>query len=195
MYLLSNGKWYEIEKDFAQQVNDDFQKIRTIGSSISLPPYNHENENDYNEKVAQNDSNIYCMDGKTVNHGGSYSKIEFCDLMTKDKKLIHVKHYGGSSVLSHLFLQGLVSGELFLGDPNFREKVNKKVADGFKISDAKVKPIPSEYEIIYAIISSSTKELEVPFFSKVSLRNARKRLETFGYNVRLLKIPTIELSN
>mgnify|MGYP001574555324 CR=1 FL=1 len=191
MYLLSNGKWYEIETDFAQQVNADFQRIRTIGSTVSLPSYNHKNENDYNEKVAQNDSNICCMDGKTVNHGGSYSKIEFCDLMTKDKKLIHVKRYGGSSVLSHLFSQGLVSGELFLGDPNFREKVNEKLAVGFKMPDVKIKPTSSDYEVIYAIISSSPKELEVPFFSKVSLRNARKRLETFGYRVCLLKIPTI----
>ncbi|MFH1614600.1 MAG: TIGR04141 family sporadically distributed protein [Planctomycetota bacterium] len=190
-YLLSNGKWYEIETGFAQQVNSDFQRIRTVGSTISLPFYKHKNENDYNEKVAQNDSKICCMDRKTVNHGGAYSKIEFCDLMTKDKKLIHVKHYGGSSVLSHLFLQGLVSGELFLGDPDFREKVNKKLAGSFKMPDTKMKPISSDYEIIYAIISSSPKELEVPFFSKVSLRNAKKRLETFGYKVSLLKIPTV----
>ena len=104
------------------------------------------------------------MDRKMINHGGAHSKIEFCDLITKDKKLIHVKHYGGSSVLSHLFSQGLVSGELFLGDSKFREKVNAKLPDGFKITDTKVRPISSHYEIIFGIISSSTKRLGNPVF-------------------------------
>jgi uncharacterized protein (TIGR04141 family) len=190
-YLLSNGKWYEIESDFAQQVNTDFLKLRDAGSTLTLPPYSHKNEGDYNEKVPTGDGNLCCMDRKMINHGGARSKIEFCDLMTKDKKFIHVKRYGGSSVLSHLFSQGLVSGELFLGDAKFREKVNAKLADGFKIPDTKVRPVSSHYEIIFGIISSSTKDLEIPFFSKVSLRNATNRLETFGYNVSLLKIPTV----
>ena len=52
-YLLSNGKWYEIESDFAQQVNTDFLKLRDAGSTLTLPPYSHENENDYNKKFRQ----------------------------------------------------------------------------------------------------------------------------------------------
>jgi uncharacterized protein (TIGR04141 family) len=189
-YLLSNGKWYEIESDFAQQVNADFQNLRTAGSTAALPPYNHDNENEYNKATAISDSNLCCMDCNCIYHGGAHSKIEFCDLMTKDKKFIHVKHYGGSSVLSHLFSQGLVSGELFLGDAKFREKVNEKLPNDFKLSDPKARPIAAQHEIIYGIISSHPKDLEIPFFSKVSLRNAKKRLETFGYKVSLLKIPT-----
>jgi len=191
-YLLSNGKWYEIELEFAQQVNTDFETLRTNRSSVDLPSYGHQNEADYNKKVPLSDSNICCMDRKMINHGGGYSKIEFCDLMTKDNKLIHVKRYGGSSVLSHLFLQGLVSGELFLGDPQFREKVNNKLPDGFKLEDVRTKPKPADYEIIYAIISTKPDGLDIPFFSKVSLRNAKKRLEIYGYKVSLLKIAISE---
>ncbi len=187
-YLLSNGKWYEIEADFAKAVNTDFQNLRSAGSSITLPSYGHKNENEYNKAVAKSNGKYCCMDREMINHGGSYSKIEFCDLMTKEGKFVHVKHYGGSSVLSHLFFQGLVSGELFLGDSKFREKVNEKLPNGFKITDTNAKPIPSKHEIIYGIISSSPGDLEIPFFSKVSLRNAKKRLETFGYHVSLLKI-------
>ncbi len=51
------------------------------------------------------------MDKKNIPYGGGYSRIEFCDLFSKSKQMIHVKRYGGSSVLSHLFNQGLVSGE------------------------------------------------------------------------------------
>lgn len=187
-FLLSNGGWYEVEKDFSDQIDTDYQALRNQQASCVLPPYNHNNENDYNETIAKNNNDLCCMDRKNISHGGGYSKIEFCDLMTKDKKLIHVKQYGGSSVLSHLFSQGVVSGELFIADKNFRQKANEKIAKSHKIDNVENRPIASEYEIIFAIISSSDKELEIPFFSKVSLRNAKRRLETYGYKVSLQKI-------
>lgn len=192
-YLLSNGKWYGVAKDFSDQVNSDFKNFPR--STLSLPDYSkgtHENEGDYNLKTAIQETAYYaCMDKQNISHGGGYSKIEFCDLYTQDKKIVHVKHYGGSSVLSHLFSQGVVSGELFLSDSEFRQKVNEKLPDSHKLSDVSKKPIPEDYEIIFAIISSSDKELEIPFFSKVNLRNVKRRLETFGYNVSLKKIPVI----
>lgn len=187
-YLLSNGKWYEVEKDFSRQVDADYRELRSQISTFTLPSYQHENEKDYNEKIAKNDNQFCCMDRKNISYGGGYSKIEFCDLLTKDKKIIHVKHYGGSSVLSHLFLQGVVSSELFIADKDFRQKVNEKLSDSHKIDNVANRPRASDYEVIFAIISSSDKDLEIPFFSKVSLRNAKRRLETYGYKVALQKI-------
>ena len=46
----------------------------------------------------------------------------------------------------------------------------------------------ARFEIVYAIVSESTKALNIPFFSKVNLRNADRRLKTFGYRVSLLKV-------
>ena len=191
-YLLSNGKWYEVESDFAKQVNDSYLRLRDMATSVTLPKYKHNNENDYNTNVAKSDDNICCMDKKLISYGGGYSKVEFCDLYTKDKNIIHVKQYGGSSVLSHLFSQGVVSGELLLADKDFRKKVNEKLSDDHKIGDPNVKPDPSHFQIIFAVISSSPKQLEIPFFSKVSLRNAKRRLETYGYKVFLQKISAEE---
>lgn len=188
IFLLSNGKWYEIENNFSKQVDNDFQTLRNKRSSFNLPTYQHQNENDYNKKVAEVDSKYFCMDRKNIPHGGGYSKIEFCDLLNQDKKIIHVKHYGGSSVLSHLFSQGVVSGELFIAEKGFREKVNNELPDSFKIKNIEDRPNASDYEIVFAIISSKDSDLEIPFFSKVSLRNAKRRLETYGYKVTLQKI-------
>ena len=186
-YLLSNGRWYEIASDFALEVNQDFAQLRDTSAQLVLPDCHNEKEGDYNTRVATESS--WClMDKKMISHGGSYSKIEFCDLLTADKKIIHVKHYAGSSVLSHLFSQGLVSGELFLRDRKFRDKVNAKLEDGFKLQDVANKPEAKDYRVVFAIISSSKKSLDIPFFSKVSLRNAKNRLETFGYTVSLIKI-------
>lgn len=189
-YLLSNGKWYEVENNFSKQIDTNYQALRGQKTSFTLPIYQHKNEGDYNAKIAESDNQFCCMDGpkNVIPHGGGYSKIEFCDLLTKDKKIIHVKHYGGSSVLSHLFSQGVVSGELFIADKDFRQKVNEKLSDSHKIDNAESRPNASDYEVIFAIISSSDKDLEIPFFSKVSLRNAKRRLETYGYKVALQKI-------
>ncbi len=188
-FLLSNGKWYEIESEFARKVNNEFIKLRDTVPNTKLPVYACKNEAEYNEKIPLAENSIFCLDRKLITHGGGYSKIEFCDLFTKEKKIIHVKRYGGSSVLNHLFSQGLVSGELFLSDSEFRGKLNNILQEDFKLMDAESKPNPLDYEIIFGIISSSKNQLEIPFFSKVGLRNAKKRLETFGFRVSLLKIP------
>ena len=164
--------------------------MRDRATVLELPSYKHKNENEYNEKVAKQNQEFCCMDRINIIHGGGYSKVEFCDLFTKDKQIIHVKRYGGSAVLSHLFSQGVVSGELFIADEEFRKKVNRKLSDSHKITDAVSKPDASEYKIIFAIISSFEKVLEIPFFSKVNLKNARRRLETYGYQVALQKIKT-----
>ncbi|MGQ2985486.1 TIGR04141 family sporadically distributed protein [Flavobacterium sp.] len=187
-YILNNGKWYEIETDFAKAVNDDFNSFTL--SSISLPDYNstvHATENKYNEAIATTTG--YClMDCKSISYGGGHSSIEFCDLMTPSKELIHVKKNGGSSVLSHLFMQGVVSGELLASDAAFRKKVNAKLAPGFKIRTPDKRPDVKDYEVVFGIITEKP-TLNIPFFSKVSLRNARRRLNAFGYkNVSLMKI-------
>jgi uncharacterized protein (TIGR04141 family) len=187
-YLLSNGRWYEIEKDFAEQTNKAYKEFRDFGSSIALPDYGHKDENAYNLTTAKQDTSLCCMDRKIIIHGGGYSRIEFCDLLTKDKKIVHVKRYGGSSVLSHLFAQGVVSGELFLADREFRDKVNALLVKSHKLADTTAKPRADEYEVIFAIISGSDKVLDIPFFSKVSLRYAVRRLQTYGYKVSLLKV-------
>ena len=49
----------------------------------------------------------------------------------------------------------------------------------------------SQYEVVYGIISRSEKPLDVPFFSKVTVRAAARRLRSFGYKVSKLKIPVI----
>ena len=106
-----------------------------------------------------------------------------------------MKIYGGSSVLSHLFNQGLVSGELFLGEELFRDAVNKKLTADCKLADIKIKPTANEYQIIFAIISSSEDNLNLPFFSKIALSNVYKRLTSLNYKVAISKIQKIWTRN
>ncbi len=134
------------------------------------------------------------MDCDLIMHGGGHSSIEFCDLLTAEKHLVFIKRYSGSQQLSHLFAQGVVSAELFVQDAAFREKLNDKLPVGHKLANTADRPHAEDYEVVFAIISKSKNPLDIPFFSKVSLRAARKRLEAYGYRVTKKKISRQELA-
>lgn len=190
VYILNNGKWYEIARGFTDEVQRDFASVPD--SAIALPDCTVASESEYNELAAQNLGTACCMDQRLILHGGGRNRIEFCDILTNDRKMIHVKKYGGSSVLSHLFFQGAVSGELFVSDGEFRAKLNRELPTGYKLTNPKTsRPNASQYEIVYAIISRSLNPLDMPFFSKVSLRGARRRLTSYGYVVTKRKIQKI----
>ena len=102
--------------------------------------------------------------------------------------MIHVKRYGGSSLLSHLFMQGKVSADLFLNDSEFRKKVNKKLPKDFKVNNCTEPPKTRDYSICFAIMSNRLGDLHLPFFSKVTMRHTVKSLRNMGYEVYKLKI-------
>lgn len=193
VFILNAGKWYEIAKGFTDKVIADFEAIP--GADLPLPAYSHANEGAYNEAVPLTLNGAFCMDRKMVPHGGGRSTIEFCDLMTADNRLVHVKHYSGSAQLSHLFNQGVVSGELFAQDADFRKKVNEHLPDPLKLPDPDNRPDPAQYEVVFAIISKSDKPLDIPFFSKVSMRNAQRRLSGYGYKVTKKKVEVEQGTN
>jgi len=184
--ILNNGKWYEVMKDFTLRIQGEFDALTE--ATLQLPNYRHTDEGTYNEGLPAIVPESYCMDRKMIIHGGGHSQIELCDLLTKEKQLVHVKRYGGSSLLSHLFSQGVVSGELFVADPGFRKSLNEKLPDDYKLADPEQQPNARDYEVIFAIISKSANPLDIPFFSKVSLSNARRRLASYGYKVTRKKI-------
>lgn len=185
LHVLNNGKWYEVAGDFTSQVIRDYEGISE--STVDLPPCAVRTEGDYNHAVAEA-KGMCCLDNNPIVHGGGHSRIEFCDLLSRDKKIIHIKRYGNSSVLSHLFAQGVVSGELFISDPEFRTKLNAKLPADLRLPDPQSRPPADQYEVVYGIVSKSQRPIEMPFFSKVSLRNARRRLIGYGYKVTLKKI-------
>jgi uncharacterized protein (TIGR04141 family) len=187
-YLLSSGTWYRVEKDFVGAVDRYVAKLVT---NSSLPSYSDASEGAYNKRIARlSKGKIALLDQMLIKVGGT--TVEFCDLLTTDKRIIHVKRYGGSSVLSHLFAQGSVAANAFLEDPAFRAAVNIKLPKSHKLADAALRPNPEDFEINYAIVSRSQKRIDkaLPFFSRLNLRNAARQLKAFGYRVTLSKIET-----
>lgn len=187
-YALNNGKWYRVNADFLAKLDEVIKTIPT--SSLTLPDYNDKTEALYNERVHKGDSEYFAlMDKKNISYGGGSSKIEFCDLYTTDRHLVHVKRYGGSSVLSHLFAQGLISARLLLGDVDFRKEVNKKLPGSHTLKNPTKKPTPSDFEVVYAIASKGGADSKLPLFSRINLRNSYRQLELLTIKASIVFIP------
>jgi uncharacterized protein (TIGR04141 family) len=186
LYCLIDGEWYKVSEQHVDEVN---RQLKLIAKSlISLPSaLANEKEGDYNAR-ASGAINALCLDKKLVVYGGARSKFEICDILTKRRDFIHVKRSGGSNVLSHLFNQGVVSGQLLL-EPPFRalckiiadQNYQAIFADDFSAENTK---------ITYAIISKAAEKMpeNLPFFSKQTLVNAVNLLQKYRYKIELLGI-------
>lgn len=193
-YILRNGLWYKVDAVFAEEIEKSIKKLDVY--SVDLPIYNHSREEDYNELVSKSNEQIELMDKSFVKIGGPYDKLEFCDLIIDKVNFVHVKYYRSSATLSHLFAQGFVAAEAFVGDAGFRRKLNEKLPDSCKLTSPNDRPDPANYRIVYAIATSKSLPEELPFFSKVTLKNALKTLRMLNYNVSLITIlvdPSLEL--
>ncbi|MGI2151228.1 TIGR04141 family sporadically distributed protein [Shewanella baltica] len=185
-YILRNGVWYKINCDFVTAV-DEYLKDLDI-HPFKFPLYTQDREEDYNEHVFNTESNFCLMDKNNIKIGGPYDKLEHCDLIRNGNEFIHVKFYRSSSTLSHLFSQGFVAAEAFVKDSWYREQLNPKLPTSIKLSDPKARPNPSNYNIVYAIATEKKIPNDLPFFSKVTLKNSLKTLRALDYGVSLAKI-------
>ncbi|GAA1947556.1 TIGR04141 family sporadically distributed protein [Amycolatopsis minnesotensis] len=127
-YILIDGDWYRIGDEYLRHV----RKVSRTAFERALPwrlpawkdaPRNAKtgkvHEEDYNRYVARTLPGFLCLDRKLVPGRTHPSGFEACDLLGPDNELVHVKKTSGrtgSSPLSHLFAQGLVSMES-LTDP------------------------------------------------------------------------------
>jgi uncharacterized protein (TIGR04141 family) len=188
-YVLNGGTWFHVGSDFVKNTNNQFNAATY--STLQLPQYAGGGEGKYNAGVAKAQPTVFALlDQDLIVHGGSRGKVEACDLLSSSKHLIHVKIYGRSSVLSHLFAQGFVSGQLIQLDREFRRKLKAKLTGAFAtLVNVNTRPGDKEFTIIFAVISNASgKALDLPFFSRVNFNNTARVLEGFGYNVELLKV-------
>lgn len=162
-----------------------------------LMEYNHETETAYNKALAASDPDRFVLlDAKNIAIGGRSNKIEFCDVYTRERQIIHIKRFGTSQALGHLCNQALVSGTLLRSEKTYAGKVNEKMGANYKATHhlPEEGPMPrtvSDYSIVFAIISGSETPIaeSLPFFTQVALRSVCERLRDIGYaDIRLGRI-------
>ncbi|MXX69639.1 MAG: hypothetical protein F4Y74_11845 [Gemmatimonadales bacterium] len=189
-YILDEGKWYKLDRDFVNEVLAFYEGIPEVDDELTLPPCRGEKEADYNRRVEREVDEITSLDAKTVWAGVGYGRIEVCDLYHGPGRIfVHVKHYSGSSTLSHLFAQGQVAAESMLRDEEFRARATEKFPDvGLPVDGDGVRG----YKVIYAIIAKPGETtVDPPFFSKVNIRTAVRRLKELGFNPMRMTIPNL----
>lgn len=195
-YILTDQNWYQISKDFVDEVEQSCNAIPAC--SISFPDYtlathgaagSNEGELGYNKEIVNADNGSRTLlDRRLVTIKG-LTPVEFCDVYTNAKQLIHVKRYGGSSSLSHLFQQGAVSAELFASESRFRQEVNSLLPHSERVDVNTIDP--RSYEVAFLIVNKSDKEFRLPFFSKVTLQSVARRLRGYGYKVSVSNAKSI----
>jgi uncharacterized protein (TIGR04141 family) len=195
LYILSAGQWFKIEKTFAAQTLEETRRLVRQVDHLPLAD-SQDDEGVYNQKAAGSFEHLALLDKKNKKAKGARTAIEPCDLFSGSGQFIHVKRKLRSAALSHLFAQGAVAAETFLRDEKFRKEV-KKVLEAQnpelakRIGNPKDRPDPSQYEVVFAIITPPTKEKwpqALPFFSQLNLVRTASRLSLLGFRVALHRI-------
>lgn len=191
IYVLSDQKWKYVSKEFYDEVTDYLQQVAVNynhGFPADINIYDEEsgknNENVFNRYVAENLIDIICFDRSKFEIAGE-KKYEFCDLLAKDKRFIHVKRYSsGSSSIGHLFTQGKFYGDAFLSDTKCRGHIRKYLSDE-GLTDY-LDLIPEErptndndYTVVFCILSDAgamTELNHLPFMARYDLMQAHQYL-------------------
>jgi uncharacterized protein (TIGR04141 family) len=197
-YVLFDGRWFEIAEDYAAGVKKFVGAL--AADPIALPEAKSGDDEDiYNASVEQADPKRFALlDRQTVRPSNAASPIEFCDLLSAEGHIVHVKKRSSSATLSHLFSQASVSCDIFLQDASVRKDVASKLRKMKKPAHAKlitkVKPLPSEFHVIYAVLAKEGEVWppELPFFSAVNLVHHASRIQNLGFKVTLQHVKQIK---
>jgi uncharacterized protein (TIGR04141 family) len=183
-FLFADRRWYRVSSDFAVDIDEEIGAINILKNympDVKVFGDKTETEGEYNKRATKIiggvlfDRDLHYTDKS----GGS---IEMCDIFGNDGKIIHVKKYGSSSVLSHLFNQGYVSAETLRRDRSSEEWfVNRIKEKGGCVPDGGFGE-SKNIKIVYAIVGARKGATlqTLPFFSKVSLKSFYDRLRVMG---------------
>ena len=202
LYVLIEGRWFEVSPTLAGRV--DAFASRLGHTPVALPPSERgEHEADYNRRLAEAESGErLCLDAKVLRPEGATSGVEFCDVLSSDGTLLHVKRRSRSSTLSHLFAQGVVGATTLLSDGDFRTRLRAAIAAQADGADERWRdlipgpervPAREQFRVSYVVIANSTKAGNdwLPFFSKLNLMQSARTLSNLGIAVTLDRVDVL----
>lgn len=204
LHVLIEGRWFAVSSTLVEEV--DAFAAGLPDTRVALPAARAgEIEADYNARLAETSpEHLLKLDARIKRPGGASSGIEFCDVLSDQGDLIHVKRKSRSATLSHLFAQGGVSASTFINDGVFRTQVRQLIEDEVAADsrEAWLRLVPradetvdrSRYRVTYAVIANSTREGRdwLPFFSKLNLMQQGRQLVTMGFSVAVARVPVTD---
>lgn len=199
-YALNEGEWYRLDDAFKASVENVFRELVLEWDEVPIPLRKiydadgngkYQSEASYNQETA-NHLGFLCMDMKMVPiEGVERSSFEACDLLDIDgKRLIHVKKSSRrSNVLSHLFKQGANSAHNIKRFPPVKDTILQIVSDSYGQNyEQRLRAVFEDnrkWAVEYWIADTPRRngEFDIPFFSKVTLREEASRLNVMEFDV------------
>lgn len=194
-YIFNEGIWYHANDDYIACIS---QELDELFKNYALMPFDNtcvENgklsEGVYNDRVGQSGQGYVCLDRANIAPDGQ-GNVEPCDLFSIDNSgnptFIHVKRSTHSSMLSHLFNQGLVSVDLLRSVPESFNKLERlateKLEHAFAINNGR-------FHVIFAIITNKDarkKSTNLPLFSRLTLYRVYRELVRHNCDVNITYI-------
>lgn len=184
-YLLSEGSWYSVADNFYSEVNTFYEARVKKRKELPPGPKGKIRESDYNFSLSSDpDRYLFDLGHATATKKSFMDGNEICDVYDKKTKTFyHAKIGKTSPLLGHLFRQGAFSGEALRREPAACQKFRDHLtADGCPPNEIADPFDPRDYQIVFVLILGKTQKKNIPFFSKVSFRDAAQgTLELIGY--------------
>lgn len=204
-YALNEGLWYRIDDKFKEAADTEFtalccapdKKLRPLkkiypegGKKKGRPVY--QSESSYNEEIAS-ETGYLLLDQRLIEIDNVPGRgFEACDLIDlKGRRFIHVKKSSRqSSVLSHFFKQAGHAAQLLRRYDGFKSGLIDTVKKHY--GEAKADELGAaldndkwtvEFQI--ADFPRIDGQHNIPFFSKISLREEASSIRAMGFDVRL----------
>jgi uncharacterized protein (TIGR04141 family) len=191
VFILAEGGWWRIDPNYRDRVD---AAVRDIPEAVLDRPAKDpaEWEVDYNERLASHGPGRVFLDRQVARFQHETGTVEPCDVFTPAGQFVHVKPETSSAALSHLFGQGYVSARLFLSMPEYRSEIRRLLA-GYPDLMARIpepRPEPSEYEVVFAIVTAATPPIgpTLPFFARNYLARIAQDIGFMGYRVTLANV-------
>ena len=203
-YAVNDGRWYRVDENFRVSVETSFAEIvrdwDVPRPSPIMKLYDEgrngriEIEADYNARIAAELGLVLLDTTEIVIPDVVRSGFEPCDLLdVANKRFIHVKKNSRrSNILSHFFKQGSNSGQQFRKVPATWMRLIQLVRDADHEEEAVIleeqRDNPADGWTVEFWVADAPRrngDFNIPFFSKISLRDEVTALRAMQYRVAL----------
>lgn len=204
-YAINEGEWYRIEQAFKDAIEAGYDELvenwevapEPLAKIYTDQRYHYEAEARYNARFAAERGYVLLDRAMIQIPGVDRSGFESCDILDiAGKRFMHIKKSSRrSSVLSHFFKQGANSARHFsMFDAAWTElyglvesRAGREEASRLAIVRADARPWKIEYIIADTPRANGT--FNIPFFSKVTLRDEVRAMRAMKYRAGLRFIP------
>lgn len=204
-FALNEGQWYRISKAFKDAADKKFvtlrgkadrklrplKKIYAAAKKGKKTKAAYQSEESYNDEIAK-EAGYLLLDQKLIQIDDVPGPgVEACDLLDLDKRrFIHIKKSSRqSSVLSHFFKQGSNSARMLRQYEPFKAGLIAKVRSLYGAGKAREleTALPKKWMIDFQIADFPRADgtHNIPFFSKLTLRDEARKMEAMGFAVEV----------